>query len=147
MKKLFFFLVAMFITVAAFSQARALRVENQTNCVQYYTIFGDDLCKCGDKVSSNVIAINPGNVHTYGNSLTLGGTYSMSVPMSIVGAKIAHGPANCQPQAGTVGEQSCGLPPIYTFMALNQDCRECARTNARWITSSGCGQARLIFTP
>lgn len=147
MKKLFFFLVALFITTVAFSQARALRVENQTNCVQYYMIFGDELCICGDKYTSALIAINPGSVHNYNTSVTLGGSFPTSASKSIVGAKIPTGPVHCQPAGGTVGEPPCGLPLTYTYMALNQDCRECARTTARWLPATGCGQARLIFTP
>lgn len=147
MRKLLFFLVAMFISVAAFSQARALRVENQTNCVQYYQIFGDEICICGNKYVSALIAINPGNVHNYINSIPFGGTYPATAPKSIVGARIPTGPAQCQVAGGTIGEPPCGLPLIFTYMAIDQDCRNCAQTTARWFPVTGCGMARLVFTP
>ncbi|GEM63916.1 hypothetical protein SF1_18980 [Sphingobacterium faecium NBRC 15299] len=147
MNKLFSLLVALLISSIAFSQARALRVENQTNCVQYYQIFGDDLCICGNKYLSALIAINPGNVHNYNTSIPLGGTYPINASKSIVGARIPNGPTLCQPTVGTIGEPPCGLALIYTYVAITQDCRPCAQTTARWFPATACGQARLIFTP
>ncbi|WP_313491962.1 MULTISPECIES: hypothetical protein [Sphingobacterium] len=147
MKKLFFFFVAMLITVAAFSQAYSLRVENQTQCTQYYIIFGDEICKCGNTYTGKTFAINPGDVHNYSNSVPLLGSYP-GTPKSIVGARILHGPLNCQSAFGIIGEPNCGLPIAYTYLSLNPDCRPCVQTTARWIPANNCqGMARLIFTP
>lgn len=147
MKKFLSFFVAMFLSVVAFSQSYSLRVENQTQCVQYYQIFGDEICICGNKYNGAVFAINPGGVHNYVNSVPLMGSYP-GIPKGIVGAKILTGPPQCQVAGGIVGEPPCGLPLIFTYMALNQDCRPCAQTTARWIPATNCqGKALLIFTP
>ncbi len=147
MQKLFSFLIVMFVSVVSFAQAYSLRVENQTQCVQYYSIFGDEICKCGNKYNGAVFAINPGGVHNYSTSVPLLGSYP-GTPRSIVGAKILTGPQQCQAAGGIVGEPPCGLPLIYTYIALNQDCRPCAQTTARWFPAPNCqGMARLVFTP
>ncbi|MEN5232487.1 hypothetical protein [Sphingobacterium faecium] len=147
MKNLILFLVTLFFSTVAFSQARALRVENHTNCVQYYQVFGDELCVCGNKYNSPLIAINPGSVHNYTSSMPLGGTYPSTVAKSIVGTRIPNGPAQCQPAGGTVGEPGCGIPPVFAYLSFNSNCVPCANTTARWFPATNCGQARLIFTP
>lgn len=82
MKKLFFTLVLMLMSASAFSQfngVRSLRVENHTSCRQYYTVIGGDLCHCTEpeqnSYASNMIVINPGQIHVYPNTTTLGGTF------------------------------------------------------------------------
>ncbi len=148
MKNLFSFLIAMFISVVGFSQATGLIVENQTPCMQYYQIFGDEVCRCGTRYSGNVISIPPGGVHTYSGTTSLGNTYPPATTKGMVGARIFDGSPACQSNSGTVGEPACGLPPTYTYIALNQDCRECTRTTARWIPAPHCtSEARLVFTP
>lgn len=146
-EEVIFFFIAMFLSVAAFSQAYSLRVENQTQCVLYYQVFGGEICKCGSTYTGAVFAINPGDVHTYMTSGPLLGSYP-STPRSIVGARILNGPPNCQAGTGVVGEPACGLPLTYIYTALRQDCSPCARVTARWFPAPNCqGMARLIFTP
>lgn len=147
MRNLLFFLISMLIAGATFGQARSLVVQNQTNCVQYYLIYGDEICRCGDIYQSNLIAINPGVTHTYPTSVSLGGTYPMGIPCSIVGAKIPNGPTGCGVPGGVVGEQPCGLPLSYTYMSLLQNCAPCTRTTVRWLSAPNCDNtARLVFS-
>lgn len=148
MKKLFSFFIALFLSAVAFSQSIGLIVENQTNCIQYYQVFGDEICRCGERYSSNLIAIPPGGVHSYSSTISLGNTYPPGPPKGIVGARIPSGPAGCRPQGGTVGAPACGLPLTYTYIAYDQNCRECQRTTARWMPAPNCNsEARLVFTP
>lgn len=147
MKKLFFLLVYTVISSALFAQAKSLIVQNQTNCTQYYVVFGDELCICGTTYSGSFTAIAPGASITYMNSRTLGGTFPTLMDKSIVGAKIPSGPIVCNPSAGVVGEPNCGIPSVFSYLSLNTNCTPCGHTIAKWIPPTNCGQARLIFTP
>lgn len=149
MRKLYFMLIALLFSAGAFAQvnsALSLVVQNQTNCTQFYQIFGDDPCRCGSQYVSKLFAIAPGATHTYTNSLTLGNTYPTGIPKGIVGAKIPNGPASCATPGGTVGHQVCNLPPTYTYTSISATCAPCAMTRATWIPAQNCEQmARLIF--
>ncbi|RYE00318.1 MAG: hypothetical protein EOP54_00615 [Sphingobacteriales bacterium] len=150
MKKLYFTLVSLLLSFAVFAQApsaRSLVVQNQTNCTQYYQVFGDEICKCGSQFVSNLFAIPPGGTHTYPTSVTLGGTFP-TIPKGIVGAKIPDGPAGCPISGGTVGHQACNLPPVYSYLSISASCTPCGPTRATWFPAVNCEQvARLIFTP
>ena len=148
MKKLYFMLIALLCSSGLKAQvvsALALTVQKQTNCTQYYQMFGDEPCKCGSKYMSKVIAINPGATHTYPNSISLGGSYP-AMPKGIVGARIPDGPASCITSGGTVGHQPCNLPPTYSYTSIAATCAPCSFTRATWIPGQNCEQmARLIF--
>lgn len=149
MKKLYFTLIAVLFSLAAFAQAQSARgliVRNQTNCTQYYQVFGDELCRCGTQFTSRIFTIPPGATHNYPNSLTLMGTYPTSVPKGIVGARIPDGPAACGVPAGIVGHRSCGFPLSYGYMSISPACTPCANTKATWIDAQNCDlMAQLIF--
>lgn len=151
MKKLYFMLIALFVSVGAFAQvnsALSLVVQNQTNCTQYYQIFGDDPCRCGSKYVGKIFAIPPGATHNYANSTPFGNTYPTAMGRGIVGARIPDGPNGCATSGGTVGHQACNLPPVYTYMSISATCTPCAMTRATWIPAQNCElTARLIFTP
>ena len=148
MKKLLFFIIALFASAVGFSQASSLVVENMTNCTQYYIVIGDEICVCGTQYTSSLFSIPAGGIQAHTSTMGLGGSYPSTIPKGIIGARIPDGPVVCQPSGSTVGEPACGLPPIYTYMAIDQSCRPCARTNARWIRSLNCDtSARLVFTP
>lgn len=148
MKKLLFSLIALSFSSFAFSQARSLRVENQTSCTQYYIIVGDEWCKCGDKYYSPLIAIPPGGSHGYTTTMPLGGSFPAAVPKSISGAKIPDGPPGCMLPGSNVSEPCFGMPLSYTYMSYKDNCEKCAKTTATWVPAPDCdGQAKLIFTP
>ena len=91
MKKLFFTLVLMLMSASAFSQfngVRSLRVENHTSCRQYYTVIGGKLCNCinpeQEKYHSDMIVINPGDIHFYPNTTTLGGMFLPPTPPAYI---------------------------------------------------------------
>ncbi|RYE00317.1 MAG: hypothetical protein EOP54_00610 [Sphingobacteriales bacterium] len=149
MKKLYFTLIALLFSLVALAQApsaRGLIVRNQTNCTQYYQVFGDELCLCGMKYNSQVFTIPPGGIHNYTTSVTLFGTYPPGTPKGIVGARIPNGPASCGVPAGIVGHRACGFPSTYTYMSFTPACTPCVMTKATWVDASNCEQtAQLIF--
>lgn len=150
MKKLYFTLVALlfsFVALAQVQSARGLIVRNQTNCMQYYEAFGDELCRCGSQFTTKVIAIPPGAVHNYPTSMTLGGSFPPGTPKGIVGARIPNGPASCGTvPTGVVGHQACGLPLVYNYMSISPTCSACVMTRATWIEPQNCEQiAQLLF--
>ncbi len=149
MKKLYFTLIAILFSIAAFAQAQSARgliVRNQTNCIQYYQVFGDELCRCGTQYTSRIYTIPPGAVHNYPNSLTLSGTYPTTTPKGIVGARIPDGPAACGVPAGIVGHRVCGFPLTYNYLSITPSCTPCSATKATWVDAPNCDQmAQLIF--
>lgn len=150
MKKLYFTLIALlfsFVALAQVQSARGLMVRNLTNCPQYYEVFGDELCRCGTKYTSKVITINPGAVHNYPTSVSLGGSYPTGIAKGIVGARIPNGPMTCgSVPVGVVGHMACGYPLMYTYMSISPACTSCAVTKATWIEAQNCEQiAQLIF--
>ncbi len=149
MKKLYFTLVAIlfsFVALAQAQSARGLIVRNQTNCTQYYQVFGDELCRCGMQYTSRVFTIPPGATHNYPTSVTLSGTYPPGIPKGIVGARIPDGPAACGVPAGIVGHRACGYPLTYTYMSITSTCTPCVMTKATWVDAPNCEQmAQLIF--
>lgn len=148
MKKLFFILLLTIIPFVLFAQASVLMVQNMTSCTQYYTIFGDEPCSCGNAYNGDLRAIAPGATHSYMNSRLLGGTFPTMVDKSIVGARIPDGPLICHSSGGVVGEPNCGLPIVYTYLSLSANCAPCARTNARWVPALDCNSASsLLFLP
>lgn len=151
MKKIFFILAALLLSIAAFAQPRAaygLVVQNQTSCDQYYVVVGDELCDCGGTYGSSIISIPPGGTHVYPNSTTIPG-FPTTTPKGIFGAKIPDGPIYCNVPAGAVGQPACGLPPLYGFISIGANCIRCTMAKANWIPASNSCQemARLIFTP
>lgn len=148
MKKLYFTLVAILFSFVAFAQAKSARgliVRNQTNCTQYYQVFGDELCICGTKYTSKIFTIPPGATHNYPTSVTLGGLYP-STPKGIVGARIPDGPAACGVPAGIVGHRVCNFPLTYTYLSITPACTPCVTTKATWVDAPNCEQmAQLIF--
>ena len=155
MKKLFFTLVLMLMSASAFSQfngVRSLRVENHTSCRQYYTVIGGDLCNCTDpkkiNYASNMIVINPGQMHFYPNTTTLGGTFQVSSAMFIYLARMVDTPYYCPPfDGGTAGQPGCGGSSTATYTSKNADCSACGITTATWYPADCEGMARLVFTP
>ncbi|MBL7707031.1 MAG: hypothetical protein JNM21_15900 [Taibaiella sp.] len=149
MKKLYFVLVALLFSLGALAQAQSARgliVRNQTNCTQYYQVFGDELCRCGMQYTSRVFTIPPGATHNYPTSVTLSGTYPPGTPKGIVGARIPDGPAACGVPAGIVGHRACGYPLTYTYMSITATCTPCVMTRATWVDAPNCEQmAQLIF--
>lgn len=149
MKKLYFTLVAIlfsFVALAQVQSARGLTVRNQTNCTQYYEVFGDELCRCGKQYVSKTFSIPPGGVHNYPTSVTLGNLYPTGVPKGIVGARIPNGPIACGVPSGVVGHQACGYPPSYIYMSITSTCTTCVTTRAIWVDAPNCEQmAQLIF--
>jgi len=148
MKKLLLSLMLLLSSMFVFAQAKSaysLVVDNQTNCTQYFIVFGDEFCVCGSTYVSKTIAIPPVTTFTYPTSVPLfGGT-----PKGIVGAKILDGTPGCTPNGGTVGQDVCGLPLSYGFLNISGNCVPCQKTKATWDpTIQSCQEtAKLVFTP
>lgn len=149
MKKLFFTLVLMLMSASVFSQSKngafSLRVENHTSCRQYYTVYGGELCDCinpeQDKYHSNMIVINPGTIHFYPDTTTLGIIFPTTSPAYIYGARV--GSFGCS-GGGTVDQPGC---MGGAFSITYADCSPCNTTTATWYPDHCEGMAKLIFTP
>lgn len=156
MKKLFFILIMLLMSASVFSQSnngvRSLRVENHTSCRQYYTVVGGDLCNCTDperiNYASNMIVINPGQMHFYADTTTLGNTFPPSPAGFIYLARIVDTPYYCPPfDGGTVGQPGCGGNSSVTYTSKHPDCTACGVTTATWYPADCEGMAKLVFTP
>ena len=151
MRKLLLFLVLLVSSTTLFAQpptAYGVRVINNSNCMVYYRIVGDELCKCGETYSSPIISLPPGGTILYPNSITLGGSYPPGPPKSIMGAYIYSGPLSCAATViGRIGQSYCGLAPVFGYTGLNPTCGPCAPIQAVWTTTPNCetGIALLRF--
>lgn len=146
-------MIAVLISVSSFAQvpsARSLRVINQTNCHQFFAVFGDEFCQCGSTYSSNIIGIAPGSMLFYPDTTTLGGSFPVGAPKGISLARIVNQqpPFNCPAEGGTIGQPLCGVPPSVTFLTYQTGCVPCANTTAAWYpATTSCNQeARLVFS-
>lgn len=147
-------MITVLITVSSsFAQApsaHSFRVINQTNCYQYFVVFGGTPCQCtNQEFDSGVIGIAPGAMLYYPDSTTIGGTFPISSPRGIMLARVLNQapPFNCPPDGGTVGQPPCGTPASVSFLTFQTNCVRCAITTATWYPATSCGQeARLIFS-
>src|SRR5690554_6030636 len=151
MKKLYFLMITVLISVSSFAQpgsAHSLRVINETNCYQYFDVLGGIPCQCATQDhASGIIGIAPGATLYYPDSTTIGGTFPPSSPRGIMLARVLNQPPpyNCPPGGGTVGQPACGTPASVSYTTYESNCRVCASTTATWYpASSSCSQeARL----
>lgn len=135
MRKFYILMIMVLATVSSFAQvpsAYALRVINETNCFQYFSISGDEPCNCGTNYSSPIIAIAPGSILNYPDSTTLGGTFPALDPKGIVVARILDGINFCMSNVGVIGQSVCGFPATFYFDTLASDCTVCSHTRAHW---------------
>lgn len=151
MRKLLLFLVLLVSSTTLFAQpptALGVRVINNSSCVVYYRIVGDELCKCGQTYSSPIIALPPGGTILYPNSTTLGGSYPPGINKSVMGAYVYSGPVSCSATLiRLIGQSYCSLPAVFGYTALTANCAGCTPIQAVWTTTPNCetGIAQLRF--
>lgn len=139
MKHLFFTLCIALMSATAFSQAYSLRVINETPCMVFFRIVGDEVCRCGETYMSTLIALPGGGAMlTFPTSTSLLGSFPPAIPKSINAAYL-YPNTICPPALyGVVGEQPCGYPAITSYLAPNRDCTPCTNIRAEWISADNC---------
>lgn len=157
MKRIYLLLVMLLASATSlFAQAPSaygVRVVNQTNCPVYFSIIGDEICKCGRNYQTGVISLAAGGTVTYNNTTFLppggGSTYPPTVPKGISGAIIYNGPATCPGLLSSVVGQptpNCAFPLNYAYLAIAAQCQRCADVRVRWVPANNCQElAQLIF--
>lgn len=152
LKNIFIIIIMMLTIISASSQvlsALRLRVYKHTNCVQYFSLIGSEICDCNAIYTSSIVAIAPGSIITYEDSTTIGGTLPSTGQKGIVASRIFDSINFCMSNAGVIGQSVCGFAQTFYFDALGANCAVCSHTRAHWfeaLTSCGDEMATLIFS-
>lgn len=147
-------LILVLLCTSAYSQVRKLKIINTTSCnvfvnVRYTDPSGSPICTvAGTSVLSAVIA---GSTYTY-SALASPGTpgYVSGMPSPynryLVAANVFSSDMTCPVSVVTVGEGSCGYPPMHNVTVRHpQTCVICSSVNARWTTDIAGLEATLLL--
>ncbi len=160
MKKLLFILITTLVSVSTFSQAgqsvRFLDVFNNTNCEQYFVVFGGDGCSCNSQhyqsgfikiAPMNTLHLNSSNLATIGFGFS---TYTGASHEFISAVRIGdnhHFESSCTFMNGnTLGQPGCaGSVSSWSFVVKDLNCHDCVHTTATWYPDICGGTAKLVF--
>lgn len=160
MKKLFFILIAVLVSVSAFSQTKPsvkyLFVDNKTNCEQYFVVLGSFKCPCEDEhYVSAFITIPPMSTLLLDSSVLanpttgFGPTTFTGIPDEYIFAvriRDNHPLSSCNfVNANTIGQPVCATLTSWSFTVKDLNCQNCANTTATWYPDECGGTARLEF--
>lgn len=168
MKKLLLIVIITLMSVSAFSQGgqsvRRLEVYNNTNCEQYFVVYGGDECDCETQnYHSAFIKIAPMSTGVFDSVVLANPTtgvgatfYTGASNEFISGVRLAdnhHFESSCGFTWGcTLSQPGCGAPPLYVncwpspgYIVKDLNCEDCGWTIPTWIPDACGGTAKLVF--